>query len=554
MDSKVRFHEPYSEQTDDYGSEDEDEESTITITSLKPDDHPLNRLRDERPSLTGRNSSNTYAPNRTPSQGNIAKEELPHRPSYHARNRSTSSAKKSAFKAQERAYVQKLQQEPDNDYYEAGLGKFQLTTSDDDADSEVESEYGNGQDEFDDRVTAVTDDYQTIFSSADDQALSVPENRERLEWLTMLASVLTGEVVKSEKKRLSGNVGTTEDGKLTSEIWIGLRAKALGRDLLDQKRIVEDARAQMDATLEEVSRFQIRGTDQTSLSPPEQVAEVLEKVEICESMYPSRAEMIAAKPIVASESFTRNMDSLTSWTTITNSIHTAIEILRKWTGNDELDVTQSSGKGDDSGISDESSFIERILKENGLQRTFEKKSLSNIDLLVSKAKETMIENSATFAAMHLPPYLDELLLLINFPTKLIEEALKLRLVYAKKLDDPTMLMVDQMIEDFVMLLNVAVEIKGQYVKNTTPQLGWHLPPCIDENFDAAVLDALKFYFKLLNWKLGSNSKAGYFKEAEILETEYDFLDSISKYVDGGDVIVAEQFRYTTSHKNKAANV
>lgn len=446
--------------------------------------------------------------------------------------------------------MQKLKQEPDNDYYEAGLSQYQL--GDDEEDDGDDLDYSYGYDDLDPRFTAQhgTEVDLTSFHAGQEDDITSPGNRERLEWLTMLASVLTGEVVKSEKKRISGTVGTTEQGKLMSEIWIGLQAKALGRSIGDQRRIIEDARVEMDAALELVTRFQIRGRDVTSLTPPEQVAEMLQKLDHCESMYSSRAEMEVAKPIVASEQFQQNVAALYAWTTVTDSIHGALGVLKQWTGNEELDVTQPHQQSSDvhalSGMNDESSFIERVLKENGLKRTFEKKSLSNVDSLVSRAKTTMIQNSQTFSTMHLPPYLDELLLLINFPTKLIEEALKLRLVYAKRLEDPTMLMVDQMFEDFVTLLNLAVEIKKQYIKVTTPEDGWNLPPCIDENFDSVVLETLEFYFKLLNWKLGSKSKGNYFKEAEILESEYDFLDKISKLVDGGDVHVAEQFSALTN--------
>ncbi|CCG82258.1 MAP kinase kinase kinase wis4 [Taphrina deformans PYCC 5710] len=518
------------------------------------DTNPTHFVSTRRPSLHERKSSgnNLYAPNRKPSRnehlgqnGIESDSALPHRPTVlHRTSTRSSAAGRAAFHDQERAYVQKLKQEPENDYYEAGLAKYQLDDDDEDDDND-DLDYAYGFANID-----VQNDL-TSFDASQEDDTSSPANRERLEWLTMLASVLTGEVVQSEKKRISGTVGTTDQGKIMSEIWVGLQARAVGRSLGDQKRIIEDARVAMDSALESVKRFQIRGKDKTTLSPPEQVAEILQQLDHCEGMYPSRADMEAAKPIVGSTQFQQNVAALNAWTTVTSSIHTALGVLKRWTGNEELDVTQPHKVDLDNktlpGMNDESSFIERVLKENGLQRTFEKKSLSNIASLVSRAKSTMIQHSQTFAAMHLPPYLDELLLIINFPTKLIEEALKLRLVYARRLEDPTMLMVDQMFEDFVTLLNLAVEIKEQYIKVTTPQEGWNLPPCIDENFDSVVLDTLEFYFKLLNWKLGSNSRGNYFKEAEILESEYEFLDKISKLVEGGDVHVAEQFSALT-HK------
>ncbi|MDA4133627.1 MAG: hypothetical protein OK454_10980, partial [Thaumarchaeota archaeon] len=69
------------------------------------------------------------------------------------------------------------------------------------------------------------------------------------------------------------------------------------------------------------------------------------------------------------------------------------------------------------------------------------------------------------------------------------------------------------------------------------------PPCIDEAFDQVVLDALKYYFKMLNWKLSGNKNT--FKEAEVLFQEWDFANEIGRHLARGDVQVAEQFSSLT---------
>ena len=453
-----------------------------------------------------------------------------------------------AYQVQERAYVAKLQQEPENDYYATGLSKYDLRQESDDAadeDEDVLESYAYNFDEGEQRISTPGEEDSIGFGASLPDDLAVPQNRLRIEWLTMLASVLTGDVVRSEKKRISGNVGTTDEGKLMAEIWIGLRAKVARRSAADERRIIEDARQSMDSTLETIAKFQVRDKDATPLTPHEQVVDILGKLEWCESMYSSRSEMLAAKPIVGSDVFLRSSSALTSWLTVTESVHTSLNILRKWTGNHELDVTQPASKSDGTSTPmNEESFIERVLKENGLEKTFDKRTLISLDQMIDRAKQTMIANADAFAAMHLPPYLDELILLINFPTRLIEEALRIRLDSARKLEDPTMLIVDQMLEDFVKLLKVAIEIKKQYIKTTEPEAGWQLPACIGEDFDSVVLEAIDFYFRLLHWKLGSDAQ-NHFKEAEILEHEYEFLDHVCQYVEGGEVQVAEQFTALT---------
>lgn len=103
------------------------------------------------------------------------------------------------------------------------------------------------------------------------------------------------------------------------------------------------------------------------------------------------------------------------------------------------------------------------------------------------------------------------------------------------------MMTDQLIMQFQSVLRLAVEIKQQYMVISEPEPGWDLPPCMDENFEQVVLHGLRYYFKLIGWRIGSNKNT--FKEAEILETEWHFSNDIGRYIEGGDVEVAEQFRY-----------
>ncbi|BFZ60124.1 Suppressor of Sensor Kinase (SLN1) [Saitoella coloradoensis] len=493
-------------------------------------------------------------PPRTPSGGNYGSIRLAPAPTIDGRpvmshRRTVSNPRNmwdpnAQYQAQEEAYVQKLQQDPDNDYFEAGLGRLQLNDIDDDDEgdlSDVDGDVLFNDPDLDPR----TEDLMSELAPSD-AALDAPESRERLEWQTMLASVLTGEVVKSEKKRISGAANTEEEANLRTELWLGIRAKVYGRALVDQRRFVEEARAQLDNVLQEVVTFQVQGSDVTEKSPQQQVEDLLMRVEKCEALYPSRSAIMASNTTYASPDFQYNLDALVAWSTVTRSIQTQIRILRNWIGNQELDLTRPIDVAPAPGINDESSFIERILKENGLQRTFQKRTLATLNALINKAKVNLVENAKAFAKMHLPPYLDELLLLVNFPTKLIEEALRLRLAYAKKLRDPTMIMVDQMVEDFQLFMSLAVRIKNEYTEMSKPEPGWDLPPCIDDNYDSVLLDALKFYFRLLHLKLGSGSKSVYFKEAEILEAEWDYLNDICRYIEGGDLQVAEQFSSLTN--------
>ena len=315
-----------------------------------------------------------------------------------------------------------------------------------------------------------------------------------------------------------------------------------------QKKIIEYGRTALGQLIEEIINFEIKGETEVGKPPLEQVKDVVDKIEKCESLYSTRRELESAHPRAASDAFHASCDAVIAWHNTTQLINTQLAILKRWVGNEELDFTMPMVKTSFSAeLSDEGSFLDRIMKEDGL-KTFQGEDkdsmLDGIGEVIEKAKNTLIENAEAFARRHLPPYIEELLTLINFPSRLIQEVIRVRLSYGRKMKDPgqqSPILVDQMIAQFQILMNVAVDIKQRYLIISDPEPGWDLPPCVDENFDSVVVDALKYYFKLLNWKLSANKNT--FKEAEILEQEWEFSNEIGRQVEGGDIEVAEQFRY-----------
>ena len=158
-----------------------------------------------------------------------------------------------------------------------------------------------------------------------------------------------------------------------------------------------------------------------------------------------------------------------AWYNITKLINTELGVLQAWVGNSELDFTkqrQRSGSGGE--LSDESSFIDRLLKEDGLRSLQGQESiLIGVSEVIQKAKTTLIQNSEGFAKRHLPPYIEELLTLINFPSRLIEEITKTRLAYARRVKETVSqnsLMQEQMISQFQLLLKFAIRIKLEFLE------------------------------------------------------------------------------------------
>lgn len=496
--------------------------------------------RTQRPSAV-RTPSNAYAPARRPGQ-------FPATSSNRHRNSSTTRARRNPnaeYRAQEKAYVQRIRQENEQDDFFTDLRTPSLGYSTEDSETDEESpstaEYVEN-DPYDQETLLY---YGNNDMQPSVEELKIPANRERLEWHSMLASVLTGDVVKQEKKRLIGSTEQQGDNSLKAEIWMGIRAKVCGRTLQAQRRMIEDGRSHVKANIEAIIAFEIKGEAEAGQSALQQVEDVVKKIEKSESLYPTRLALEAAQPRAASQAYKESCDAVIAWHNTTQLINTELGILKAWVGNDELDFSKPRSSHDESHLTDDASFIDRILKEDGLKSLQGKTNLLvGLNKVINKAKATLIANASAFADRHLPPYIEELLTLINFPSRLVQEIIRMRLSYAKKIKDPAqqgIMMAEQMISQFQILLTLATKIKEAYTIVSQHERGWEPPPCIEENFDNVVLDALKYYFKMLNWKLSANKNT--FKEAEILEQEWEFSNKLGRRLEGGDVEVAEQFRY-----------
>ncbi|KAF2484442.1 Ssk2-type MAP kinase [Neohortaea acidophila] len=494
-----------------------------------------------------RQLSNAYAPPRRPHQYSVSSAGRQRSGSTHRSRRNPNAE----FRAQERAYVQRIRQNeaPENDFYaEPRTPSLGFSSGSEPEDGSPTANNFPENDPYDQEVMLYYGSYDAEPSV---EELKIPANRERLEWHAMLANVLTGDVVKQEKKRLIGGLEQGGENSLRTEVWMGVRAKTCGRTVAAQKRLIEEARTKIKQSIESIVSFEIKGEAETGKTAADQVDGIVRKVEQIESLYPTRQAFEAAHPRGAAQAYRDTCDAVVSWHNTMQLINTELGILQRWVGNEELDFLkrrEQPSDGHPSNLFDESSFIDRILKEDGLKSLQGDNSLLNgVNGVIHKAKATLILNAGGFADRHLPPYIEELLTLINFPSRLIQEIIKVRLSYARNMKDPKqqgVMMAEQMILQFQILLKLAVHIKEEYTVVARPEPGWDLPPCIDDAFDSVVLEALKFYFEMLNWKLKANKNT--FKEAEILEQEWDFSNELGRHLDGGDVEVAEQFSGLTS--------
>ncbi|KAI9246471.1 hypothetical protein BDA99DRAFT_526957 [Phascolomyces articulosus] len=463
-------------------------------------------------------------------------------------------------------------------------------------------------DEENDSANDLDDENEMAFNHLyRNQSLAPPEiKHERLEWQQMLQSVLLGEVLKSEKKRLS-TTDRLKQQKPMQEIWMSLRALLRGRTIAQEQKYLEEGRKEINSVIDDVMAFKVKepteeeklqeekelaqqqqqqqgkqeqeqskegsGDSETPLPKKkkkndalDQVAEVLKKVDRIESLYSTRAEMINANPRYGQPDFQARLDALNAWCTITRSLYMQYKILRDWTGSKDLQIapkeetvpsSATTTSIEDKRASDvfnlqvqrtDPSFVERILKESALQDTFDKRTLSALNLLLVKSKRTMIANNSLFREMKLPPFIHQLRQLAVFPTSLVEEALKLRLEYKDRLHEPPKQMVDAMMEDYRGLLALACRVKKQYQELAHPAPGWQLKgnEFIDRDYDVVLMDSMRFYFKLITWKLDLERENS-LRECEVMEKEWDFLKgTVCQVVIQADEECASQFCQLTN--------
>ncbi|BGP19019.1 hypothetical protein JCM10213_009272 [Rhodosporidiobolus nylandii] len=424
--------------------------------------------------------------------------------------------------------------------------------------------------------------------SATEEEDEPEEVKARFEWQHMLNNVLSGNVLKSEKTRLStaslsgtkalktGFTDSFTSGRRQRAyaIWLLLRAKVRGRTADEESRFLEEARARVDDVIDEIAKFRVADLEQQEggividaairqRNAGDQVAGLLKRVDWCETLYPSRKALSQEKERFTEEAVVLRLDALRTWQQITRRLKVTVGILQRWTGSDWEKLSTllapalangagaaaaAGGAGAAAAGGKDRGFIASIVREDSLANTFEKRILRDLFSLVDTAKAAAIELQETFTAMNLPGFTDDLFRLAIFPSRLAQEALRTTLDSVSNIHDPSVVLIDQLTNDLRKGLEVACQIKRQYTELAMPdpEAGWSLPERV-EGYEETLLATLRFFFKLLHWKLKSPSKAIYFKETEIVENEWGFLSTVTEEIDGGDLLVGEHFS-TLTHR------
>lgn len=564
-----------------------------SVTSSKTVKRP-NR---ERSSSTSSNGNNSSAANPSTSS-----EPRKNRAKSMSQTLANNLHNSNQYIAQERAYLRRIRNQWDNDYYTKGMkGADEESSKGDSNNNEDEEEeddfltYGNT-----DLLIDIDDEkYQIDYSLAFDIMKSANTNLnfqnskllgedtvedpavvERLDWQAMLSSVLTGDVVRSEKTKIIDNT-SVNDGQepflhtnYKENLWFGIRAKLFNRTEDDQKKIIFYRRTLTDQLIEEIMNFELCYDDKHKLAR-DQVVDILEKYERVCDQWRSLEDMKHDKPACRTEGFQNRIDALNAWLSITDAIERESQSFKLWVGNDDLDIMKgkcdsvvpNEAELESSSLTssknkvvkkifeeDNKSLAERLMKEKDVHTIFRKRIFIPLAPWMVKSRETYINLGHIFELLKLPDYIHDLIQLCLIPMRLIKEIINIRMKYALKLQNPTLMMIDQMIEDFKSYITIALEVKNgimSYCKADENRT-WLIADLFDNDivdFDRVVLLCVRYFLVLLNRKLIDSSKTPNTfrtnKEPEELEDTWNFLKSLGEFIDGGSTVVAENITLIT---------
>ncbi|CCH44818.1 hypothetical protein BN7_4387 [Wickerhamomyces ciferrii] len=478
---------------------------------------------------------NTYSPVRTPSGGS----RLTSKP------RSASGNNKMVqqpphYMTQERSYLKKIKNDLADDYYTKAITSettdSELDSDEDDEDDlDIDSkDYPNGL--IPDETSLEIEPFSNFDSSDFEQGKENPKVLERLEWQTMLSLVLNGDVVRSEKRRINTQVDFSLQTTYKENLWLGIRAYVFGRSEEQQKKIISYGRTLADSVITDILNFTV--VDQEDAL--KEISQLLERYDNVKEQWRDSKEMALEKPIIASEAFERRIDSLISWKNITKALNREIKVLVEWTQSANLDLTEIRNDGFIN-----TSFADTMLKEKDIASIFQRRIFRPHVPWINKAKLAYLSYKDMFEELNLPSFIPKLSQLCTFPMRLIQETLKIRLAYARKIDSPTMMMIDEMIDDFPSYVGLAAELKRAQIEF---KKGWDIEIPVPNNFDDTVLESIKYLFHLLHRKLLDGSRRGFrtFKEPDELEYHWNHLKNFGYFVDNAGPEIAIQFSSITT--------
>lgn len=365
---------------------------------------------------------------------------------------------------------------------------------------------------------------------------------ERFEWQTMLSNVLRGDIVKSEKTKIANQVKRTGlNTQYGDDIWLELKAWMNGRSVEKTREQLDALRSSTDSFFQEIMDFRIE--NEVNADEAERlIRPLMKKYYKVINYWSNLKQMYLSNPITKTEEFLNRIDAMNSWLNFKYNFEALINSLKKWVGNDDLDVggIYDSTETSPNEYKNGGLFAEQIMKEKDIEIIFQKKIFFPLAPWILEAKVSFLRYQKIMSEINLCHSNKDLELLIMFPMRLVKEIILIRLAYAKKLQNPTMMMIDQMIYDFSSYIKLSVQLKYTV---TVYCRDWPFHVNIDPHFDDTVIEAIRYLFTLLHLKLLDCTKKSFktFKEPDELYKYWEKLKNVGHYIEGSGEVIAQEF-------------
>ncbi|KAJ3373076.1 Suppressor of Sensor Kinase (SLN1) [Allomyces arbusculus] len=154
----------------------------------------------------------------------------------------------------------------------------------------------------------------------------------RHQWLAMLDSVLTGDILRMETQRLFSQSHWTEPDS-QYQLWLALRSVYHGHSVFDERFMVETKRKEIDAMLATVTEY-MADRDASLATTKAEIEAMLDAIDDFRSLYPTDKAFKADKPQYATQEFQSKMGVLQTWLNLTNEIHVLVRVFSRWMRSD----------------------------------------------------------------------------------------------------------------------------------------------------------------------------------------------------------------------------
>ncbi|KAL6946347.1 hypothetical protein ACO0RG_000493 [Hanseniaspora osmophila] len=333
--------------------------------------------------------------------------------------------------------------------------------------------------------------------------------QERLEWQLMLTRVLKGDIVQNEKSKLSElkeQIGGHETD-FKNNIWIELKAWMNGHTVPDQIKTLDMLKNSVaDDVFQKILNFQFN-TEVPCKEGFQQTFQLLDEYYKVVAHWKTLKDMHEEKPVTATKEFQDVVNALTCWRNLSNAFTNLIldilpfTNLNEYLGNEYSLLFAGKTYKDVVNYTLDPEYVDKFIKEEDIEAMFQKKIFFKQVPWIFKAQMVKFRYEEVYSARHIPVDLDRLKLVLFYPFKLIKEIIKKRLEYSKSLVDPTMMIIDQLIDDLCVQIKLATQIKFSVMQSPFFRLDWDDHTSYDEVLQTAV----QHVFEMTNLKLASKS-------------------------------------------------